>query len=500
MTIADQARFAPGTVTYTQTAKSAVQRTGLTLGGCLRRHLTGDFGNISGELAMANTQVLDAGRQDTPLHDDVESRYGLPDGRELVFITHDVHTPDLRWTDICLVEELVDGRPTADTEEIELDLDGTAVREIIEAADAVDLTETVNLALDDDARITVAGVPSAGLIETTVLLGSLRPGPWQPRRHFDRERLGELAASIRQDGLLNPPLLAPDHNHYAIIAGERRWRALCALTAVGSGAITLAEALDVAAGEDGPTQLLQRWGHLLAEVEIAARLDSGNDPARRQRLALIDNIQRQDLDPIEEAWGYLALKQEYDYTNRQVAERVGRSTAHVAGRLALFNLEEPIRALIAAGDFPRSPEVAKAVLSLPTAEARIKFARHHAERRTANTLIIKAADVLRHKLKERDNSIAGPPMPALGLQRQAASDPTKTVPAVALRQAAYQMCGNCPIKTDEMAAIPEPAWALIRLEAAFVCSQCPLQHVTQVCRECPGVALLQALAGVEEVA
>jgi hypothetical protein len=156
--------------------------------------------------------------------------------------------------------------------------------------------------------------------------------------------------------------------------------------------------------------------------------------------------------------------------------------------------------LIAAGDFPRSAEVAKAVLALPSAEARIKFARHHAERRTANTLIIKAADVLRHKLNGRDNSIVGPPMPALGLQRPTALDPAQTVPAVALRQAAHQMCGNCPIKADELAAFPEPAWSLIRLEASFVCSQCPLQHVAQVCRECPGVALLQALAGVEEVA
>jgi hypothetical protein len=342
MTIADQARFAPGAVTYTQPAKTAVQRAGLTLVGCLRRHLTGDFGDISDELAVANTQVLDAGWQDTPLHDDVESRYSLPDGRELVFITHDVHTPDLRWTDICLADEWVDGRPGPDVEEIELTLDDAGIAELadlgeLDPADVlVDPTEALKLD-DGDHKATFVPV-SADLVETTVLLGSLRPGPWQPRRHFDRERLGELAASIRQDGLLNPPLLAPDRNHYAIIAGERRWRALCALTAVGSGAITLAEALDVAAAEDGPTQLVQRWSHLLAEVEIAARLDTGNDPARRQRLALIDNIQRQDLDPIEEGQGYLALKQEYGYTNRQVAERVGRSTAHVAGRLALLDL------------------------------------------------------------------------------------------------------------------------------------------------------------------
>jgi hypothetical protein len=126
--------FSSGFVTFTRAAQSAAQEAGLTLVGCLLRHLTGDFGQISDDQAVINTQVLDAGNNKTPLHDDIESRYALPDGQHLVFITHYIHSPGLRWTDICLDSEVVDGRPASDELTGEPDLDDAEIDEIIEAA------------------------------------------------------------------------------------------------------------------------------------------------------------------------------------------------------------------------------------------------------------------------------------------------------------------------------------------------------------------------------
>lgn len=135
MAIAQKAWFSSGFVTYTRPARSAAQEAGLPLVGCLWRHLTGDFGQISDEQAVRNTQVLAAGNDKIPLHDDIESRFALPDGQQLVLITHYAHSPGLRWTDICLGSEVVDGRPASDETTCDPDLDDTEIGEIIEVAE-----------------------------------------------------------------------------------------------------------------------------------------------------------------------------------------------------------------------------------------------------------------------------------------------------------------------------------------------------------------------------
>lgn len=135
MAIVQKARFSSGFVTCTRTARSAAQKAGLTLVGCLLRHLTGDFGQISDEQGVSNTQVLAAGNDNVPRHDDIESRYALPAGQQLVFITHFIHSPGLRWTDICLDSEVVDGRPTSDETTCDPDFDDAEINEIIEAAE-----------------------------------------------------------------------------------------------------------------------------------------------------------------------------------------------------------------------------------------------------------------------------------------------------------------------------------------------------------------------------
>ena len=134
----------------------------------------------------------------------------------------------------------------------------------------------------------------------------LAPSPYQPRRHFDETALEELSASVREKGVLMPLLVRPDRaraGHFEIIAGERRWRAA------------------------------QR-----AQVhEVPVHVSELSD-AETLEVALIENLQRQDLSPVEEARGYQRLLDEFGHTQERVGEIVGKSRAHVANTLRLLNL------------------------------------------------------------------------------------------------------------------------------------------------------------------
>lgn len=134
----------------------------------------------------------------------------------------------------------------------------------------------------------------------------LAPSPYQPRRHFDETALRELADSVREKGVLQPLLVRPDRaqaGHYEIIAGERRWRAA------------------------------QR-----AQVhDVPVHMVDLND-AETLEVALIENLQRQDLTAVEEARGYQRLLEEFGHTQERVGEIVGKSRAHVANTLRLLQL------------------------------------------------------------------------------------------------------------------------------------------------------------------
>ncbi|GAB4444158.1 MAG: hypothetical protein Kow0031_26550 [Anaerolineae bacterium] len=293
--IPSKAWFASGTITYTRSARTAVRQSRQTLIKLLLRHLTGDFGDISDEQAATNQLVMDNAAA-IPLHDDIESRYILANGQELVIITHYAHTPALRWTDICLADQVVSGRPAIDEDderdELEFEPDeadlnavanGEAGPDEVEAIEADELDDD-DLALDDfPTEITLERILS-GIRDTTVILSSLQPGPWRSsERRINRHELAALARSIRQDGLINPLLVTRERNHYHIIAGEKRWLALCALAVAESGVANLETALDVAAQPDGGQQILAKWHYVLREVEVPARLDTSQEPQRHQR-------------------------------------------------------------------------------------------------------------------------------------------------------------------------------------------------------------------------
>jgi len=155
--------------------------------------------------------------------------------------------------------------------------------------------------------------PGAGL--RTLPIEKIRPNPTQPRKLFDADLLDELAASIRENGILQPILVRRgEGDGYQIIAGERRWRA---------------------AGRAG----LQ---------EIPVIIKEFND-AEGLMVALVENIQRADLDPLEEAEAYSRLLRDHSLTQEQVGQAVGRSRAAVANTLRLLKLPQPIIEMLADG-------------------------------------------------------------------------------------------------------------------------------------------------------
>ncbi len=185
--------------------------------------------------------------------------------------------------------------------------------------------------------------PDSSEKTSTLRLSQIEPRRSQPRKFFDNEALAQLADSIAANGLIQPIVVraVEDSDFYQIIAGERRWRA-----AKMAG---------------------------LTEVPVVI-LDA--DDKKTAEFALIENIQREDLSPIEEAEGYKALIEDYSLTQEQVAKQVGKSRAAVTNCLRLLDLPEEIiplvadktlsaghaRTLLGLADKSRIPEAAKTVI------------------------------------------------------------------------------------------------------------------------------------------
>lgn len=152
---------------------------------------------------------------------------------------------------------------------------------------------------------------------TVLPIDQLQPGKYQPRTRMDEGALQELAASIRAQGLMQPILVrrVGEPNRYEIIAGERRFRA------------------SKLAGLDKVPVLVKE----VADQAAAA-------------MALIENIQREDLNPLEEAQGIMRLIREFNFTHEQAAEAVGRSRSAVSNLLRLLNLAQPVQTMLMAGD------------------------------------------------------------------------------------------------------------------------------------------------------
>lgn len=159
--------------------------------------------------------------------------------------------------------------------------------------------------------------PASKSATNTLPIEMLAPSPLQPRKHFDETALNELAASIRERGILQPLLVRADAlnpGHFEIIAGERRWRA-------------------------AQRAQLHNVPVLVRELSDAEVLE----------VALIENLQRQDLSPVEEARGYQRLLEEFSHTQEAIGEIVGKSRTHVTNVLRLLQLPEGVQRMIEDG-------------------------------------------------------------------------------------------------------------------------------------------------------
>ena len=174
-------------------------------------------------------------------------------------------------------------------------------------------------------------------------VGALDPNPFQPRSALDPVRLAELAASIRESGIVQPILVRRHGERFQIIAGERRWRAA------------------------------QQAG--LSTVPVVVR-DVGDE--RLLELALVENIQRQELSPLEEAQAFHRLQEELRLTQEEVARKVGRERSTVANTLRLLRLPREVRELLNAGALDAGH--ARALLALEKAEEQVALAREAARK------------------------------------------------------------------------------------------------------------------------
>ncbi len=215
----------------------------------------------------------------------------------------------------------------------------------------------------DDGDATVSGAALANA--RSVPIEFLHPSKLQPRADFNDERLEQLAQSIREQGVLQPILVRAHRTkegEFEIVAGERRWRA---------------------------AQMAQ-----LHDVPIVQKELSDRDTLE---IAPIENIQRQDLNPIEEARGYRRLMQEFAYTQEVLSERIGKSRPHIANLLRLLELPEIVRGYIAAGKL--STGHARALINLPNAA-------ELAQTIVAKGLSVREAERLATKAKSRPRSKA----------------------------------------------------------------------------------------------
>ena len=195
--------------------------------------------------------------------------------------------------------------------------------------------------------------------ETTISIAKLRPSPLQPRRVFDKNGINELAESIKSKGLVQPILVRPSNandGEYEIIAGERRWRA---------------------------AQVAQLH-------KIPAVIRSLNDTESLE-IAIIENVQRSDLSPIEEAAGYKKLMESYNHTQEQLSEVVGKSRSHIANIVRLLSLPQSIQDMIAQGSI--SSGHARAIMNSA-------FPEQLAEKIMNENLSVRATEALVKEKKE----------------------------------------------------------------------------------------------------
>ena len=214
-------------------------------------------------------------------------------------------------------------------------------------------------------------------------IAQVEPGLKQPRKRFDPETLADLAESIRTHGIIQPLTVRRlSSGYYQIIAGERRWRA----------------------------------AKLAGLSEVPAVIIEADD-RRVMELGLIENLQREDLNPMEEALGYQALVQDYGLTQEEVAQRVGKSRPAVANAMRLLALPDAIQALLEEGKL--SAGHGRAILSVPDSALQKKLA----QKVVQEGLSVRQTEAMAKRLAQADAEASPAPKAAdpMKLYREAAA-------------------------------------------------------------------------------
>lgn len=203
------------------------------------------------------------------------------------------------------------------------------------------IAEMSGLQSDDVKTYDEGGNLVAGVTEVSI--SEIKPNPGQPRKTFDENALAELATSIRNHGILQPLVITPTNDGYEIIAGERRFRAakMAGLTSV-------------------PV--------IIKDV----------DEKTRREIALVENIQREDLNPMEEAEALYVLLKENDLTQEELAKVLGKSRPAVANALRLLTLQKSVQAYVRKGDL--SVGHAKVLLAIKDPKLQIEYANEAARK------------------------------------------------------------------------------------------------------------------------
>jgi ParB family chromosome partitioning protein len=219
-------------------------------------------------------------------------------------------------------------------------------------------------------------------------LSSIRANPMQPRTVFQADRLEELAASIRANGIIQPIIVRQHENGYQIVAGERRWRA----------------------------------AKLAGVIEVPVVVQDVDDP-RMLELALIENIQREDLNPIETAHAYDRLSRELGLSHEEIGRRTGKDRTSITNIVRLLKLPKEVQLLVA--EHRLTMGHARAILGLPDATTQIQIA----EKAAAQNLSVRQVEALVQELT------ADRPREGSGHRKEQAVDPNVKAAIEALERA-----------------------------------------------------------------
>lgn len=247
---------------------------------------------------------------------------------------------------------------------------------------------TASAATQAQPQVETAGAPESSaeaaphhLDEVPIEL--VHPNPNQPRMHFNKEELDELALSIGKDGLLQPILVREDAEGYEIIAGERRWQA----------------------------------SQLAGLKKVPVRIKEADD-MKVLELALIENLQRSDLNPIEEAYGYKRMMERGNRTQSEVASAVSKGRSTIANALRLLDLPEDAQQMLYEEKITAGH--ARAILAIPSDEGRAKLTEKLAKEKLSVREAESLARLIAGREKQKNNPVKKPPKPRFF--RRAAKD------------------------------------------------------------------------------